>query len=123
MATDLAKKLQIKQGRSVRLIRAPADVTIELPEGSLRRNRGAVDVVLLFVKDADDLQTRIASGVDAVSPDGILWVCYPKTKDAGGTDLNRDVVWRLVEPLTGWRPVAQVAIDDTWSALRFRPRR
>jgi len=22
---------------------------------------------------------------------------------------------------TGWRPVSQIAIDDVWSALRFRP--
>jgi hypothetical protein len=22
---------------------------------------------------------------------------------------------------TGWRPVSQIAIDEVWSALRFRP--
>jgi len=22
---------------------------------------------------------------------------------------------------TGWRPVSQIAIDEIWSALRFRP--
>jgi len=37
-----------------------------------------------------------------------------------GTDLNRD---RLASAVSerGARPVRQVAIDGTWSALRFRP--
>lgn len=123
MTADLAKKLQIKQGRSVRTIRAPAELSLGLPEGTTVRQRGVADVVLLFVKDADDLASRIADAVEATAPEGILWICYPKTKAAGGTDINRDDVWRLVEPLTGWRPVSQIAIDDRWSALRFRPRR
>ena len=123
MTADLTKKLQIKQGRSVRTIRAPEGLSLRLPEGTTIRRRGVADVVLLFVKDADDLTTRIADAVGATAPDGILWVCYPKTKATGGTDINRDDVWRLVEPLTGWRPVSQIAVDDLWSALRFRPRR
>lgn len=35
------------------------------------------------------------------------------------TDLNRDILWNLVEP-AGWRPVRMVALDETWSAMRFR---
>ncbi len=37
-----------------------------------------------------------------------------------GTDLNRDSLWELLSG-DGIRPVRQIAIDDTWSALRFRP--
>jgi hypothetical protein len=36
------------------------------------------------------------------------------------TDLNRDVFWEALEHL-GVRPVTQIAVDDVWSALRFRP--
>ena len=36
------------------------------------------------------------------------------------TDINRDIIWRETQE-TGWRPVTQVALDETWSALRFRP--
>jgi hypothetical protein len=35
-------------------------------------------------------------------------------------DLSREEVWAAMEG-TGWRPVSQIAIDDVWSALRFRP--
>ena len=37
-----------------------------------------------------------------------------------GTDLNRDVLAALLTG-QGVQPVRQVAIDGTWSALRFRP--
>ena len=36
------------------------------------------------------------------------------------TDLNRDTLARHLAP-HGIRPVRQVAVDELWSALRFRP--
>ena len=78
----------------------------------------AADAVLLFVRmraDLDDAEALLA----AARADRLAWVAYPKAGRLG-TDLNRD---RLAEALTalGLRPVRQVALDDTWSALRFRP--
>lgn len=35
-------------------------------------------------------------------------------------DINRDTLWPIVAE-HGLRPNGQVAIDDMWSALRFRP--
>ena len=37
-----------------------------------------------------------------------------------GTDLNRDTLAAALA-VEGVQPVRQVAIDETWSALRFRP--
>ena len=50
-----------------------------------------------------------------------LWFAYPKKTGAIRTDLSRDHGW---EPLAerGLLAVTQVAIDATWSALRFRRR-
>ena len=36
------------------------------------------------------------------------------------TDLTRDEGWQLTTQ-AGYRPIRQIAIDATWSALRFRP--
>jgi hypothetical protein len=44
----------------------------------------------------------------------------PKGGKRAGTDLNRDILWSLVEQ-HGWAGVRLVAIDDTWSSMRFRP--
>jgi hypothetical protein len=57
--------------------------------------------------------------LDHAADDRLTWIAYPK---AGRLkpDLNRDILWELLDG-KGVRPVRQVALDDTWSALRFRP--
>ena len=92
----------------------PAGVTISTQPGD------TFDFVQLFVKDQSELQRFGPEAFQAVKYDGLLWVCYPKQTGKIKSDLNRDSLWKLMEP-TGFRPVTQIAIDDTWSALRFRP--
>jgi hypothetical protein len=67
---------------------------------------------------SDDLD-QLGAVTAAALADRVAWVGYPKGGKLG-TDLNRD---RLAEALAahGIQPVRQVSIDDTWSALRFRP--
>ena len=36
-----------------------------------------------------------------------------------GTDLNRDSLWKLLEP-QGFEGVRLVSLDDTWSGMMFR---
>ncbi len=48
-------------------------------------------------------------------PADVVWISYPKN---GASELKRDM---LRDAINGWQPVSQVAIDDTWSAMRFRP--
>jgi hypothetical protein len=76
--------------------------------------------VQLFVKNKEELDASLCTALSAVAFDGLLWICYPKGSSRMETDLNRDILWKLMEP-TGWRPVGQVAIDEVWSAVRFRP--
>jgi len=49
-----------------------------------------------------------------------LWISYPKRSSKVETDITRDVGWDVVYK-AGLEGVTQIAIDDTWSALRFRP--
>ena len=66
-------------------------------------------------------QDNLGSAEQAVAAraDRLAWIGYPKGGQLG-TDLNRD---RLVAApaARGVQPVRQVSIDQTWSALRFRP--
>jgi hypothetical protein len=52
---------------------------------------------------------------------GHLWLAYPKRSGAIRTDIARDHGWEPVHE-AGFLPVAQVAVDADWSALRFRRR-
>ena len=52
--------------------------------------------------------------------DAILWFAYPKgTSKRLKCDFNRDNGWDVIRG-AGWDTVRQVAIDEDWSALRFR---
>lgn len=80
------------------------------------------DAVLVFVRNRAELTQHRKIVVEHASQDRLTWVAYPKAGQLLDTGLNRDVLWELLER-TGIRPVRQVALDDTWSAMRFRPRR
>jgi hypothetical protein len=52
--------------------------------------------------------------------DALLWFAYPKgTSKKYTCDFNRDTGWQIVGD-HGFEGVRQVAIDEDWSALRFR---
>lgn len=54
------------------------------------------------------------------APVGLLWLCYPKGGAKVDTDLTRDKGWETVKA-TGYDGLALVSLDETWSAMRFRP--
>ena len=93
-----------------------------LPAGSEVETsaEGEFDFVQLFVHNKADIDADAETAIQVLKPGGILWFSYPKKSSKVETDITRDIGWdRLRE--VGWRPVSQVAIDNTWSALRFRP--
>ena len=52
--------------------------------------------------------------------DAILWCAYPKGSSTRYTcEFNRDTGWASLGT-AGFEPVRQIAIDEDWSALRFR---
>jgi hypothetical protein len=116
--SDLARKLQIRPGRRVRLLHAPDRHRPLL--GDVAESAGDADVVLLYSRMSDQLERDAPAAVAAAGEDGILWVCYPKRSAGTPSDLSREACRDGMAPL-GWRPVSQVSIDDVWSAMRFRP--
>jgi hypothetical protein len=121
----LIKKLLIKPGMRLAIHNAPARYLEDLgplPEGAQLTDEpdGALDFVQLFIKNRGEYERLGAAALRAVKPDGLLWICYPKKSSGVESDLDRDIVWKMLEP-TGLRPVTQIAIDEVWSALRFRP--
>ena len=63
----------------------------------------------------------MAARLDAVAPgDAIVWFAYPKgTSKRYTCAFNRDTGWKALGD-AGFEPVRQVAIDEDWTALRFR---
>lgn len=124
-AASLPKKLRLSPGYRALLLNAPAGYLHslgELPMGVQFdfQPEGVYDFAQLFVRNRAELEQLGQVAFQAVKYDGLLWVCYPKQTAKVETNLNRDILWKLIEP-RGLRPVTQIALDATWSALRFRP--
>jgi hypothetical protein len=116
MPADLARKLLLKDTRTARMVNAPPGVAQEL--GVAATGESPVSWLLVFVPDSAALDAALDE-LKAVPPGGVIWVAYRKGGAAAGTDLNRDIIWRRLEP-EGLAGVTLVAIDDEWSAMRFR---
>jgi hypothetical protein len=114
-----AAKLLIKPGSAVWA--SPAEhLTLigPLPDGvSAAASPADAATALVFAADEATLREALAADGPELVRAGTLWICYPK---GGRSDMNRDTLWPIVAEL-GLRPITQVAIDETWSALRFRP--
>lgn len=123
--TALAGKLRMQPGQRALVMNAPTGYIrgLEpLPEG-MRLDEvaeGTYAFVHLFVKNVGELGRHGPVALESVTYDGTLWISYPKRSSKVKTDLSRDVGWEITAD-AGLRPVTQVSIDDTWSALRFRP--
>ena len=66
-----------------------------------------------------DLKGMLNELKPKLKPKGLMWVSYPKGGSKVETDLNRDIIWQYGKTI-GLSAVAQVAIDETWSAMRLK---
>lgn len=124
--SGLAKKLGIKPGMTVLLKNAPVDFTALLQNSAekiqlAKSSEKKVDCVIAFVRSKADVQAVSPATLSAVAEDGLLWFAYPKKSSALKSDLSRDSGWEPVFA-AGFDSVAQIAIDETWTGFRFRPK-
>jgi hypothetical protein len=130
--SPLAKKLRLLASHRVAVINAPPGYLEQLAPAPRDLHRElkpdqVFDAVQLFVTNAEELRSLGPAAIRAVKPDGLLWVAYPKGgASRGGTDLPATPWWTKRDVLgeftgeTGYKPVAFVKIDETWTALRFK---
>ena len=121
----LAQKLGLKIGHRLLVLNAPEGILGRLqplPEGaSLETTSGQnFDAALVFVRNKAEIDAHAAEAAESVKRDGLLWFAYPKQTSKIATDIHRDVGWDALRD-RGYAPIAQVAVDETWSATRFRP--
>lgn len=114
----LARKLNLKPGMTLRVVGKPSDVDLDDVKVT---SSASAEGVLVFVQTLAALRATAAPAIEAARADRLAWLAYPKAGQLG-TDLNRDTLWRHLQH-SGIHGVRQVSIDETWSAMRFRPAR
>jgi len=116
---SIAEKLLIKPNTAIWLAPAAQLARIEpLPDGVwVADNMSQANVALVFADSAAAAREILTAHAEQLAQAAVFWVAYPKGNKA---DINRDTLWPILAEY-GMRPIAQVAVDEVWSALRFRP--
>lgn len=109
--------MQLKQ-QKVCIQHAPKGFTFE---GATIGSPKPGEALLVFVTNMADVEKRKAAAIASALRDDITYSAYPKAGQLE-TDLNRDILWKHLLK-DGVQGVRQIAIDDVWSALRFRPKK
>lgn len=122
----LLKKLNFKTHKKVAILNAPEEFSEQKVEFSEfldvtdHLSNETIPFVLAFVKEQkqiDDLAPKINA---ILEKDGLFWWAYPKgTSKKHKCNFNRDTGWQIMGKL-GYESVRMVAIDEDWSAFRFR---
>lgn len=115
----VAERLQVKGPRRLAVINAPKPVDNQIGARKARIEASAADVTLLFVRNRAELDEKLPSVLRSLKNTAIFWLAYPKLTSKLAGDLNRDNIHKLA-PQHGLDTVAQIAIDDDWSALRLK---
>ncbi len=120
---SVAQKLFIREHYTVLLVNAPKgyrEVLGDLPDGAkvVSKASAPVDFIQIFAAKKAEMTELFRKVKPLLKDDGLLWATYPKAGQLD-TDLKRDVVWECGATV-GMHPVSQIAVDDVWSALRFK---
>jgi hypothetical protein len=125
--TSLFKKLQFKDQKTIHVINGPENFNVELEQmnhlaeiKSTVNSTDKIECVFVFVKMLDEIENASKDIFPLLENDALLWFAYPKGSSKKYTcEFNRDTGWAAIGA-KGFEPVRQVAIDEDWSALRFR---
>ncbi|HEY7444299.1 MAG TPA: hypothetical protein VH702_21400 [Vicinamibacterales bacterium] len=126
MSQSVFQKLNLKDHADIVVLNAPDSFEPELSglRGvRVRKSLSGVSRIffsLAFVtrqQEVDALGKAIAKLAEG---DAIVWFAYPKGSSKRYTcDVNRDTGWKILGA-AGFEGVRMVAIDEDWSAVRFR---
>ncbi len=117
------KKLRFDSDKKALIVNAPQSY-LNLLDGITFDTEGKentkYDFIQVFGYQQDELEKNVKAVGDFVNYDCLFWACYPKGTAKIKSNIKRETVWVALE-LIGLQAVSQIAIDETWSALRGRP--
>ena len=120
------KKLNFKDQGAVVVVNAPPSFKKEILEMKAVTkvvtaiSSGEISFFLGFVTKQQEVDALVEKVVPLLAKDGLIWFAYPKgSSKKYKCEFNRDSGWTKLGK-HDFEPVRMVAIDEDWSALRFR---
>jgi hypothetical protein len=124
--TPLFKKLNLGSCETILVLNAPESFESELAQLNgiqiLRKATAKTKPTFVIGFATTQAQCDLVSATiaNATEGDAIVWIAYPKgSSKKYRCEFHRDTGWTVLGQ-SGFEPVRQVAIDEDWSALRFR---
>lgn len=119
-------KLNLKDQKQIVVLNAPASFEPELKtlnRVTIQRDLNSIDRIefsLAFVTKQKEVDTLGKAIGKKAKGDAIVWFAYPKgSSKKYKSEINRDNGWKVLGD-AGFEPVRMVAIDEDFSAVRFR---
>ncbi len=128
--TPLVRKLGFKPGMTAAFIALPdslADLVVSTDFAvcdrfstweALRWTKGTYDAIHAFTTVRAEIENGLSGLQDWITPDGMIWVSWPKKASKVRTDVTEDVVRNAALDLD-LVDVKVAAIDAIWSGLKL----
>jgi hypothetical protein len=120
------EKLNLKSTSRIVVLNSPPSFEPELASlhgvTVLRKLQGLgeIEFSLAFVTRQQEVDALAKAIAKLAKGDAVVWFAYPKgTSKKYKSEINRDTGWQALGQV-GFEPVRMVAIDEDWSAARFR---
>ncbi|HEY1900837.1 MAG TPA: hypothetical protein VGG56_00270 [Terracidiphilus sp.] len=123
---NLFDKLQLKDQKEILVLNSPESFEAELSRLPVLHIHRSVETLpeirfsLAFVTRQAEVDAFVPKIAARAKGDAAVWFAYPKgTSKRFKCDFNRDTGWAALHK-TGFDSVRSIAIDEDWTALRFR---
>lgn len=124
---SILSKLNYREGQTIYVLNHPetfeamlSTVPDEIVVKKEINQDDPVEFVIVFATRRAEVEETAVRIVSSLKGDAIFWLAYPKgTSKKYKCDFNRDTSWKIMTSFN-LMPVRQIAIDEDWSALRFR---
>jgi hypothetical protein len=118
----LAKKMKLKPNLKAAVINAPENYVDTLKHDTALSPtlNGKFDWIQIFVRNKAELDALAPKAVNALKPESMLWISFPKGTSKIQTDLTRDKGWDTLRNLDlKW--INLISVNELWSAFSLRP--
>lgn len=120
--TPLVKKLGIKENHRICFVGAPdaliKSLKISKKVTVAKKLSGACDYIHIFSKDPVKLEKQFRDARAYLKMNGMIWISWPKLTSKEAICISENYI-RDLGINFGLVDVKVVAIDETWSALKF----
>jgi hypothetical protein len=124
---SVLEKLQLKDEKNLLIQGLPSTIEKQFVKISFAKNvtpllkSRKIDFALVFAISHKQLDEIFRDVVPALNENAKFWVAYPKVSSKIVSDLSRDCNWECLAKF-GFEGVRLIALDNIWSAMRFKKR-